>query len=104
MKIKKENCKYCGEKLEAKTTRREFCSNKCKVYWHRESAATIEYVPNFSPTSKANIEKFEAVFKKEFDKVATPKTLDQLKAICPKELTGFEKSTWISVNRLKYGI
>ena len=39
MKEKKQNCKYCGKELEAKTTRREFCSNKCKVYWHRENVA-----------------------------------------------------------------
>jgi hypothetical protein len=37
MKKKKEKCKYCSADLEAKTTRREFCSNKCKVYWHREN-------------------------------------------------------------------
>lgn len=33
-----------------------------------------------------------------------PKTLDQLKAICPKNLTGFERSEWIGKERQKYGI
>lgn len=37
MKQKKERCKYCNEKMVAKTTRAEFCSKKCKVYWHREN-------------------------------------------------------------------
>ena len=37
MKEKKQKCKYCGGDLNARTTRREFCSNKCKVYWHREN-------------------------------------------------------------------
>ena len=32
------------------------------------------------------------------------KTLEELKAACPKELTGFEKSAWISENRLKFNI
>lgn len=37
MKQKKDKCKYCGGKLEAKTTRMEFCSAKCRVYWNREN-------------------------------------------------------------------
>lgn len=39
MKEKKSKCKYCSCDLEAKTTRREFCSPKCKVYWHRGKKA-----------------------------------------------------------------
>jgi ribosomal protein L24E len=37
MKKKRETCKYCGEKMDAKTTRQEFCSDKCRVYWNREN-------------------------------------------------------------------
>ena len=33
-----------------------------------------------------------------------PKNLNDLKDLCPKELNGFEKSDWISQNRVKYGI
>lgn len=33
-----------------------------------------------------------------------PKSLDELKALCPKELTGFDKSNWIRTERQKYGI
>lgn len=33
-----------------------------------------------------------------------PKTLDELKALCPKELTGIDRSMWISTERQKYGI
>lgn len=74
MKEKKIKCKYCGGKLEAKTTRREFCSNKCKVYWHRELAAQVVkgYSPVFHPTSSANIEKFNDVFKESFEKQLEP--------------------------------
>lgn len=35
---------------------------------------------------------------------ATPKTLDELKAMCPPELTGIDRSSWIGENRVKYGI
>lgn len=33
-----------------------------------------------------------------------PKTLMELKELCPPELKGFDRSTWISKNRRKYGI
>lgn len=33
-----------------------------------------------------------------------PKNLDQLKLLCPKELTGFDRSEWIRNERLKYNI
>ena len=34
---KKENCEYCGEKMESKTAKKRFCSEKCRVYFNRES-------------------------------------------------------------------
>jgi UDP-N-acetylmuramyl pentapeptide synthase len=46
MKYKKETCKYCGGKMKAKTTRAEFCSPNCKVYWHRENPK--ETLKNFN--------------------------------------------------------
>lgn len=33
-----------------------------------------------------------------------PKTLDELKALCPAELTGLDRSEWIRTERQKYGI
>lgn len=37
-------------------------------------------------------------------KNTNPKNLDQLKLLCPKELTGFDRSEWIRTERLKYSI
>lgn len=37
MKQKNTNCKYCNKPMDAKTTRKVFCSVKCKVYWHRDN-------------------------------------------------------------------
>jgi predicted nucleic acid-binding Zn ribbon protein len=34
---KKENCEYCGEKMESRTAKKSFCSEKCRVYFNRES-------------------------------------------------------------------
>lgn len=33
-----------------------------------------------------------------------PKTLEELKSHCPKELTGLDRAAWISTERQKYGI
>lgn len=38
MKQKSEKCLYCDQKLEPKTTRQRFCSDKCRVYWNRDNA------------------------------------------------------------------
>lgn len=46
MKFKKEKCKYCGSELESKTTRKVFCSSKCRVYWNRDQkGVAIALVP-----------------------------------------------------------
>lgn len=37
MKHKTERCLYCDKKLEPKTTRQKFCSDKCRVYWNRDN-------------------------------------------------------------------
>lgn len=39
-----------------------------------------------------------------YDSPKIPKTLDDVKSMCPKELTGFDRSSWISTERQKYGI
>lgn len=44
---KKENCEYCGEKMESKTAKKRFCSTKCRVYFNREPKSggniTVEF-------------------------------------------------------------
>lgn len=52
MKFKKEKCKYCGSDLESKTTRKEFCSSKCRVYWNRDQKAAQQKEPP-APVQKA---------------------------------------------------
>jgi len=32
---KKEHCEYCSEKMESKTAKKRFCSEKCRVYASR---------------------------------------------------------------------
>ena len=86
--------------MDAKTTRKEFCSVKCKVYWHRDNETAKEE----KETSKEE-EKTPSDVKVDLDEVKKrPKTLDELKAMCPPELTGLDKSGWVATERQKYGI
>jgi hypothetical protein len=48
---KKENCEYCGEKMESKTAKKRFCSDKCRVYFSRES----KNAPVIAETAKISI-------------------------------------------------
>lgn len=41
---KKEHCEYCGSKMKAKQRNKRFCSDKCRVYWHRENDKSSELV------------------------------------------------------------
>ena len=66
---KKENCEYCGEKMESKTAKKRFCSEKCRVYFSR-TKSVLENEPqkqiigsnfdfkleNGTSTAKTNIE------------------------------------------------
>lgn len=37
MKIRAAKCKYCQTDFTEGTTRKTFCSSRCRVYWHREN-------------------------------------------------------------------
>jgi hypothetical protein len=36
MKNKTPFCIYCGERMESQTSKKKFCSDKCRVYFHRK--------------------------------------------------------------------
>lgn len=41
---KRDNCLYCGDKMESKTAKKKFCSSKCRIYYKREKARGTLYV------------------------------------------------------------
>ena len=47
-----ENCKYCNQKMESKTAKKRFCSDKCRIYFNRESKS----VPVIAQTAKNSIQ------------------------------------------------
>lgn len=128
---KTENCLYCGEKMESKTAKKKFCSDLHRVYWNRENKTKEDGRANqfenaarsrdtnginndeireskvtdlTKPTNLVEPEKPMGSEKSNFVVNTNPKTLDQLKALCPTELKGFDRSEWIALNRLKYNI
>ena len=36
MKNRTPFCIYCGERMESQTSKKKFCSDKCRVYFHRK--------------------------------------------------------------------
>jgi len=111
VKKKRETCKYCDGKLEAKTTRREFCSPKCKVYWHRDNSKIepiekdAEYYTDRNTKKEIKKDKELTTVLKEINQLSNrPKNLEELKKMCPPELIGFDRSEWISNERKKYNI
>ena len=96
-----KKCINCAIEFTPKNPKGKCCSDKCRVYWNRKKA-TQSAVKQLLPPPKITTtmtwdEKQEA-------KKSLPKTLNELKELCPKELTGFERSQWISDKRVEYNI
>lgn len=83
MKFKKEKCKYCDKDLESKTTRKEFCSSKCRVYWNRDQRAAKQ--------KPVKIEPQKSIPPKRSKKETAP----------PTNLKGIELSIWKSEQKDK---
>ena len=97
--------------MDSITAKKRFCSDKCRIYFSRELKKQLE--ENNLPNNRAKIlnerNKVLGKPKKELLPFAEndcfiPKNLNELKELCPKEYTGFEKSEWIANNRQKYNI
>lgn len=111
MKVKREDCKYCGQKIEAKTTRQEFCSSKCRVYWNRQQKNPMdtfrwidgnlnEIAKPKEPPKGTSV----SVTLNKWNIDPNRMTLDKIKDSCPSELTGLARSVWIAEERKKYNI
>jgi hypothetical protein len=81
MDEKKDKCKRCGIKIEPKTKRAEFCSPKCKVYWHRENPKVT--LKNFNKPSEGTTKTHEK-------KAANNESVNTM----PKGLTLMEQLEW----------
>lgn len=116
-------CPVCLKEFNQYTGRRpkRFCSEECKVkYFNAEKKIaktltdpkvkdamkeSIRNLVDFGQTAVHIPSMTVGISKDDVEqKLSPPKTLDELKALCPKELTGFDRSTWISQKRQEYGI
>ena len=94
MILKRKFCIYCNQEMESKTTKKRFCSDKCRVYWNRENPNGVIISPielNNRLKSKENVSKTEDKPKIEEIPVQNEKTP-------PNGLKGIDLAIWKSEN------
>jgi hypothetical protein len=98
------NCLKCNKPLVMLENKREkkFCNSTCRSsYWQKEKV-------KMKATKKTpKVVKTEPIKDKPKPNACVNpafKTLEELKAACPKELNGVDKGAWISENRVKFNI
>lgn len=106
-------CKFCKKELTQTPgkKKKEFCGETCRSnYWYglnkKGRSASKTVVQDLNKQSEGAIRNLPKNNPKTNYTINTekPKNLDELKLMCPKELTGFDRSAWISENRQKYAI
>lgn len=110
---KNTNCEYCGKALDAKYRTKRFCDDKCRIYLDRENKRKMEVVVEDAMNKKAEEttvfvskdlkEKVDVAFKEKVFS-GNPKTLDELKALCPHPKGTDEFREWVRTERQKYNI
>lgn len=87
--------------------KKDFCNDTCRSNFRyaKNKKSKVKFV---SPTPESyNSEKIINITNDEPSQWVEPntlKTLIELKELCPPELKGLERSSWIAKNRRKYGI
>ena len=95
----------CGKEFEPKKKKQRYCSTKCRTYAFREKNEVVVVDPKEKLKRLAPLATNQPVPKIDYiKKMGSPTNLEELKALCPKELTGFDKSEWISKKRVEFGI
>jgi hypothetical protein len=85
MKNRTPFCIYCNERMESQTSKKKFCSDKCRVYFHRK-------YPNGNVISATELaSKLEDLTKMEVIANETSK-------IPPEGLKGIDLTIWKAEN------
>lgn len=84
---KRDSCLYCGEEMESKTAKKKFCSDKCKVYWHRENKSPLDKpIKHIPPSKREIVEQVAGLTKnKHYDYSKMPKKLSMIQQLVWKE-------------------
>ena len=121
-----DKCKHCGTLIESIPGRRvkEFCGNNCRAkFWQKNNPKKKEVRPletpikHIPPSKREIVEQVVRDFTKPTNEIkpkeqpksnftidTRPKNLEELKSMCPPELTGLDKSAWVATKRQEYGI
>lgn len=104
-------CLECQKEVPQTAGKREklFCNSTCRSnFWQKAKRKNLEAQKERRPPKSTYIP-YEtiSVSAKTTTKGVTslsPKTLLELKSLCPKELKGFDRSQWIAKERQKYNL
>jgi len=88
-----KKCLYCNVEFTPKNPKGKFCSDNHRVYWNRQN----------KPASPGPIEIQPKGQQKVIPTVGKI-SLEEIKSRCPAELTGLDRSAWISQKRQELGI
>lgn len=132
-----KKCDYCGAILDAKSPRKRFCNDICRIYFKRKNIdknysqrkkkkapSDLVFNPAVKQQNKEQEELSSAIIfspqnpnvfdsKKTVELVgdeprqsieAIPRTIQELKAMCPKSITGIERTMWIDEYKSKYNL
>lgn len=124
--INMKQCLYCGSSVEIIEGRKpkQFCGYNCRnKYYYKKSREGLppkkrgrpiivkengseNFTGGSAKTNKIveNVKKVPPATTHDQQKIDTQTTLSELKAMCPPELTGIDRSAWISEQRQKYNL
>jgi protein-arginine kinase activator protein McsA len=88
---KKENCEYCGEKMESVTAKKRFCSEKCRVYASR--------LKKVLKKEDNRINEIRGALYGNVENLALKPENGKLNIDIPKGLTGVDLLIWKSQNK-----
>lgn len=98
-------CLECGKEVPQTPKKRaaKFCNSTCRSkHWFKQKRKNKPHKIPANVVSKP-VQEPKAPLKEDRDK-RPPITIADLKAMCPPELSGLDRTIWISENRKKYGI
>lgn len=105
-------CLQCGETIEQPIGKKikNFCNNTCRSnYWYNKNkkkhiVATAPSKSKKIPAKNGMAKEKPLANKQHPEEPVSPKTLDDIKRMCPDNLRGIDRSIWISQTRVFYKI
>lgn len=91
--------------MESITAKKKFCSPLHRLYWNREKEKGTLGLEIIIKDGKAELAKYDRDSGLPTEvKIGKPKTLDELKALCPHKKGTDEFREWVRTERQNYKI